>query len=485
MLRIWVVFMCVAVMLPVRAANFDCAKATTKVEKLICDNAEISTLDDDLGKMYQNALNKSNAEQKQHLGANQRHWLKNIRNACQEAGCVKLAYQSRIRELMTDFPLAASAPSTDATKEMPGSWLRLYSGRVENIAVNAGRYQPDQPIPFDALVVQLRDYHPYSPNEPIYADALIVPHPNPAERSEMRIESYLTGESWSEGCLYRQVRSGLKPEPGWVENPACLRLREKAAISFKNEIESCSKKIIGNTLVPQFFVDSELRFSRCLLAHSYSFHPQWQDRMHQSDRRIKSEMDVNSVLEKYSGVNAYLHLETNRLFGCEGYGLPVSYWRKEMSAEEARQKYYPFYQETAAWQKQYLIKTSGFRYYCWDAQRILDEPEDVSFRLNDGTVLLKGNRSILRVREKDGATDAPTKLVKVFDPVFVRQVLDGHGAKTCHGDSLAAFECPLIKNLGWHPEPWNSKDQNAEGDFYRMVIQGVDTVLQDLFETTH
>ena len=38
--------------LPVQAASFDCAKAGTKVEKLICGDAGLSKLDDELAAAY-------------------------------------------------------------------------------------------------------------------------------------------------------------------------------------------------------------------------------------------------------------------------------------------------------------------------------------------------------------------------------------------------------------------------------------------------
>jgi uncharacterized protein len=38
------------------AASFDCGKATSEVEKLICGNEELSRLDDSLSEAYQEAL---------------------------------------------------------------------------------------------------------------------------------------------------------------------------------------------------------------------------------------------------------------------------------------------------------------------------------------------------------------------------------------------------------------------------------------------
>lgn len=58
----WLVLGCAA-----QAASFDCAKAGSKVEHLICDNPKISELDSRLGQDYQDVLGKANEEQKQRV----------------------------------------------------------------------------------------------------------------------------------------------------------------------------------------------------------------------------------------------------------------------------------------------------------------------------------------------------------------------------------------------------------------------------------
>lgn len=454
---------------PAQAASFDCSKAASKIEKIICGDGELSQLDEAMSNAYKQTLERS--DYRYSATTRQKEWLKDVRNRCQSADCIKQAYQSRIRELKEDLLVAEPIPSL----AVQGPWLRLYADRVENIAVDAEYYQPGQPIPLDAVIVLLRDYQPYLP----HASALIVPRPSVSQRTEKRIESYLTGESWPEGCLYWHLNPELEPEPGRIENQICQQLRKKAVIKFKNEIEACSKTMVGDIYMPNIFVEANLGHTRCLLTQP--FERQWLDPLPQSDRWVLSKMEMNRDLD--SGGHAYLNLETNRLFGCESYGLPISYWRKKLSTEEAlqerkRQMDYPFYLEKPTWQKQYLIKTGGFRDVCWGAPRLIDEPENVSIRLNDGTVLLRGNRSILRVREKDGSTEAPTSLVKVFDPAFVRQVLDVHGANKCTGESLAGGNCQLLADLGWEMPDGTTA-------YYRMVIKAVDTVLQDLLKKSH
>ncbi|MFI3218780.1 MAG: lysozyme inhibitor LprI family protein [Methylococcales bacterium] len=79
-----------------QAVSFDCQKAKTFIEKAICQNPDLSQLDDELGSLYQLALtdNKNPAVfKKQQLG-----WLKQ-RDTCQTVDCVKKSYKQRIATL--------------------------------------------------------------------------------------------------------------------------------------------------------------------------------------------------------------------------------------------------------------------------------------------------------------------------------------------------------------------------------------------------
>lgn len=85
------------------SASFNCAKALTLVEHLICSDTELSFADDQLAKLYKKSLkiNRNLVEQ-------QKLWLKQ-RNTCKNAECVSNAYQTRLSELSGDnsqpFPL--------------------------------------------------------------------------------------------------------------------------------------------------------------------------------------------------------------------------------------------------------------------------------------------------------------------------------------------------------------------------------------------
>lgn len=79
-----------------QATSFDCEKAATKVEKIICADLELSKLDEELAKTYQNA--KKVESQSEIIKSTQKFWLKE-RNHCGDAACVKQAYASRLQNL--------------------------------------------------------------------------------------------------------------------------------------------------------------------------------------------------------------------------------------------------------------------------------------------------------------------------------------------------------------------------------------------------
>jgi uncharacterized protein len=87
----------------VQAASFDCKKAASTVENLICKNPDLSKQDEQMSKLYQDDYAKSNDTQKQSLLAEQKHWLKLSRNVCKNETCIKIAYWSRLSELDTFF----------------------------------------------------------------------------------------------------------------------------------------------------------------------------------------------------------------------------------------------------------------------------------------------------------------------------------------------------------------------------------------------
>jgi len=92
----WIIFGCFSLMASSQAASFDCAKAQNKVEYLICNNPEISKLDDDINAAYNKAIQEGTRIDA--IRQSQRQWIKN-RNACSDSACVKLSYERRLSKL--------------------------------------------------------------------------------------------------------------------------------------------------------------------------------------------------------------------------------------------------------------------------------------------------------------------------------------------------------------------------------------------------
>lgn len=81
-----------------QAASFECAKATTSMEKLICSNDDVSGLDEELGQVYKEALIKY-VDKKDMMVRQQRNWIKWIRSQCANTSCLLTLYEARIGEI--------------------------------------------------------------------------------------------------------------------------------------------------------------------------------------------------------------------------------------------------------------------------------------------------------------------------------------------------------------------------------------------------
>ncbi|GAA5166572.1 hypothetical protein [Viridibacterium curvum] len=99
------------------AASFPCEKARTPIEKTICNDAELSGLDEYLGRYYsaaRTAVGRGDAC----LAADQTAWLRSVRGACKDATCLIRVYLSRLATLHALQP-GASVLQRDLPPEMP------------------------------------------------------------------------------------------------------------------------------------------------------------------------------------------------------------------------------------------------------------------------------------------------------------------------------------------------------------------------------
>jgi uncharacterized protein len=80
-----------------RAASFDCSKASTKTERAICSDPTLSKLDEDMAAVYDLLLttNVSDSVKKE-----QRKWLKDTLDPCRgDKECIQKTYENRIHQL--------------------------------------------------------------------------------------------------------------------------------------------------------------------------------------------------------------------------------------------------------------------------------------------------------------------------------------------------------------------------------------------------
>jgi uncharacterized protein YecT (DUF1311 family) len=101
---------------------FDCKKAASSVEQLICANTDISELDTTLGKLY-----SSEKKGRPELVGSQKKWLQETRNVCTTAECVRTAYIDRIAVLKS----YGDCPINDLS--LQGNWKREQVGPFEEM----------------------------------------------------------------------------------------------------------------------------------------------------------------------------------------------------------------------------------------------------------------------------------------------------------------------------------------------------------------
>ena len=84
-----------------QGASFDCGRASTRIERLVCSDGELAALDGYLAAAYQQRLTQ--AADTEPLRAAQRAWLRDVRNRCETAACLQAAYAQRLDALEGDM----------------------------------------------------------------------------------------------------------------------------------------------------------------------------------------------------------------------------------------------------------------------------------------------------------------------------------------------------------------------------------------------
>lgn len=119
----------------VAAASFDCQKAKSGLEHLLCDNAELSQLDSQLGKHYQKLTSTLTPAEVKQLRATQSAWLDRRVMDCAttNVNCLKNLYQKRIETLAFR---ASPAFKTSVAGKVAGTYQRGKNMELTVEAVN-------------------------------------------------------------------------------------------------------------------------------------------------------------------------------------------------------------------------------------------------------------------------------------------------------------------------------------------------------------
>lgn len=80
--------------------SFDCARVTSKAESMVCSSPELAILDLAVANAYRDAMARVHTDyERRQLKDAQLFWLQEVRGKCQDAVCMKAAYEVRERQL--------------------------------------------------------------------------------------------------------------------------------------------------------------------------------------------------------------------------------------------------------------------------------------------------------------------------------------------------------------------------------------------------
>ncbi len=139
----WIALASLVLPVAAQAASFDCMKAVTNNEKLICSDSSLSKLDEDLNSAYKATL--QNHPRSESIKQNQKQWIKE-RNACLDISCLQTQYKARIAQLSSSDN-GAVACQTVADYANRGELEKLYVPEDKSIQAKVNKlfgqtYQP-------------------------------------------------------------------------------------------------------------------------------------------------------------------------------------------------------------------------------------------------------------------------------------------------------------------------------------------------------
>ncbi len=106
-----------------QSAGFDCSLAKTKIEKIICSDAELSELDSQLKDVFIEAQSETagvdgeTGERVDPVAKENLKWTLTVRNQCSNASCLKTAYKSHIKQIQKTWLPSESCEIEEILKD--------------------------------------------------------------------------------------------------------------------------------------------------------------------------------------------------------------------------------------------------------------------------------------------------------------------------------------------------------------------------------
>jgi uncharacterized protein len=150
----------------VAGSSFDCRKAGTIVENMICSSKELSTLDEQLAAAYRSlTLSSGDSEA---VREQQRKWLREVRDKCESETCLEGVYRDRLAQLASGRTVRWSSfrdPDLGFEFSYPSSRRVVIGchGSKHCVALTSGASSPDDYIVafevFDGGLRQVAEEH--------------------------------------------------------------------------------------------------------------------------------------------------------------------------------------------------------------------------------------------------------------------------------------------------------------------------------------
>jgi uncharacterized protein len=128
---IWTTLSWLILLTTSQAAGFDCGKAQSQVERLICTDSALSELDLKLAARYKIAIAEGNESEDHVLRDQQLKWLREIRNRCLDTACLKSAYLRRAEDFNWITKHAEDAALCEEFRSKKDERLELVEFRLE------------------------------------------------------------------------------------------------------------------------------------------------------------------------------------------------------------------------------------------------------------------------------------------------------------------------------------------------------------------